>query len=114
MLPQGKVEEAKIRIERTKMKIRQALLAIASVLAIASAVPTKAGPEAVSERGTIIVYRPWSIIGYGIKNWEFNLNCGPDLCVRNGTYYRLSVPPGDSVISHESIRLSMMTHKRST
>jgi hypothetical protein len=103
MLPQGKVEEAKIRIERTKMKIRQALLAIASVLAIASAVPTKAGPEAVSERGTIIVYRPWSIIGYGIKNWEFNLNCGPDLCVRNGTYYRLSVPPGDSVISHESI-----------
>jgi hypothetical protein len=57
----------------------------------------------VSDRGTIIVYRPWSIIGYGITNWEFNLNCGPDLWVRNGTYYRLSVPPGDSVISHESI-----------
>ncbi len=86
-----------------KMKIRQVLLAIASVLAIASAIPVKAGPDVGSDRGTIIVYRPWSIIGVGLKDWEFNLNDGPDLMVRNGSYYRLSVPPGDSVISHEDI-----------
>ena len=86
-----------------KMKMRQVLLAIASVLAIASAIPAKAGPDAGSDRGTIIVYRPWSIIGVGLKDWEFNLNDGPDLMVRNGSYYRLSVPPGDSIISHEDI-----------
>jgi hypothetical protein len=49
------------------------------------------------------VYRPWSIIGRGITNWEFNLNYGPNLMLRNGTYYRLTVLPGDSIISHEDI-----------
>ena len=76
------------------------LKTIAAVLAIACAGETKAGPEAGQNLGTIIVYRPWSIINCAIKNWEFNLNDGPDLMVRNGTYYRLTVLPGDYTISH--------------
>jgi hypothetical protein len=83
------------------MKIKNALSMIAAVLAIASAGETKAGPETgQGGLGTIIVYRPWSIIGGNIRNWEFNLDDGPDLFVRNGSYYRLSVLPGDYTISH--------------
>lgn len=82
------------------MKMKHAFLAIATVLAIASAGQTKAGPEAGTGLGTIIVYRPWSIIGSEMK---FNLNHGPNLTVRNGTYYRLTVLPGDSIISHDDV-----------
>src|SRR5271166_3064322 len=85
------------------MKIKNALLMIAAVLVIASAGETKAGPEAGQNLGTIIVYRPWSIVNCAIKNWEFNVNDGPDLTVRNGTYYRLTVLPGDYTISHGGI-----------
>jgi len=87
------------------MKIKNALLTIATLLAIASAGPTKAGPETESNLGTIIVYRPWSIIGCGITNWEFNVNDGPDRLLRNGTYYRLTVLPGDYIISHDVVFL---------
>jgi hypothetical protein len=73
---------------------------MAVVLTIAAVEPSKAGPEARTELGTIIVYRPWSIIGSAM---EFNLNHGPNLMVRNGTYYRLTVLPGDSVISHDDV-----------
>ena len=100
------------------MKIKNALSMIAAVLAIASAGETKAGPEAGPETGrglgTIIVYRPWSIIGRTIKNWEFNLDGGPDLFVRNGTYYRLTVL---QVITPSATKIcwsSMMTHRWST
>ena len=82
------------------MKIKNAFLAIATALAIASAEQTKAGPEAPTALGTIIVYRPWSFIGSAMK---FNLNHGPDLTVRNGTYYRLTVLPGDSILSHDDV-----------
>jgi hypothetical protein len=82
------------------MKIKNALLTIATVLEIASAGQTKAGPEAGPNLGTIIVYRPWSFIASAMK---FNLNHGPDLMVRNGTYYRLTVLPGDSVLSHDDV-----------
>jgi hypothetical protein len=34
---------------------------------------------------------------------EFNLNHGPDLLVRNGTYYRLKVMLGESIISHDDM-----------
>jgi hypothetical protein len=84
----------------TWMKTKNVLLTIATVLAIASARQTEAGPEARTGLGTIIVYRPWSIIGSAMK---FNLNHGPDLTVRNGTYYRLTVLPGDSIISHDDV-----------
>jgi|SRR5271165_485880 len=85
------------------MKTKNALLTIATVLTIAFAGQTRAGPETGPNLGTIIVYRPWSIIGRTIENFEFNLNHGPDLLVRNGTYYRLTVLPGDSIISHDDI-----------
>ena len=85
------------------MKIRNALVAIASALVFASAEQSKAGPAAESNLGTIIVYRPRSIVDRAVTNWEFNLNHGPDLVVRNGTYYRLTVLPGDSIISHDSV-----------
>jgi hypothetical protein len=85
-----------------KVKIKNAFLAIATVLTIASAGQIKAGPEAPTGLGTIIVYRPWSFIGSAMK---FNLNHGPDLMVRNGTYYRLTVLPGDSIISHDDVPL---------
>src|SRR6478672_12210583 len=78
------------------MKLKNAWLAIAAVLAIGSAGQTKAGGEAGSDLGTIIVYRPWSLIWSAMK---FNLNHGPPLTVRNGTYYRLTVLPGDSTLS---------------
>ncbi len=82
------------------MKSKNAILAITMVLAIASARQTEAGPEARSVLGTIIVYRAWSII---CSAMEFNLNHGPNLTVRNGTYYRLTVLPGDSIISHDDV-----------
>jgi hypothetical protein len=85
------------------MKIKNALLVIVTVLTIASAGQTMAGPEAGPNLGTIIVYRPWTPNGSLFDNLEFNLNHGPDLMVRNGTYYRLTVLPGDSIISHDDI-----------
>ena len=84
------------------MKIRNALLAIVTVLTIASG-QAMAGPEAGPYLGTIIVYRPWTPISSLVDNLPFNLNHGPDLIVRNGTYYRLTVLPGDSIISHDDI-----------
>jgi len=85
------------------MNIRNALLAIVTVLTIAFAGQTMAGPEAGPNLGTIIVYRPWTPTGSFFDNLQFNLNHGPDLMVRNGTYYRLTVLPGDSIISHDDI-----------
>ena len=95
------------------MKIR--LLTIATVLAIASAEKSNAGPDegamiaptSLSRTGaavgTIIVYRRHSGLGAAITNWRFNLNHGPDLIVRNGTYYRLTVLAGDSILSHDNM-----------
>src|SRR6202035_1422504 len=94
------------------MKIKDAFLTIATVLALGSVSQTKAGPETGSNLGTIIVYRPWSIIGHCITNWEFNLNYGPDLMLRNGTYYRLTVLPGDSTISHDNMPLPIDEDER--
>jgi hypothetical protein len=85
------------------MKIKNALLAIVTVLAIASAGQTMAGPDAGAYLGTIIVYRPCTPFGYLFDNLEFNLNHGPGIMLRNGTYYRLTVLPGDSIISHDDI-----------
>jgi hypothetical protein len=79
------------------MKIKIACFTMAATLSFASAGPTE------SNTGTIIVYRPWSIIGAHISNWRFNLNHGRDFVVRNGTYRRLTVMPGVSVISHDDM-----------
>jgi hypothetical protein len=81
------------------IKLQCAPWTIALVLGIASAGLAQTNPNL----GTIIVYRPWSLIGSPMTNWEFNLNHGPDLKVRNGTYYRLTVLPGESIISHDNV-----------
>ena len=86
------------------MKIRSALWAIALIWAVAS-VASAGQAQANPNLGTIIVYLPWSLIGSPMTNWEFNLNHGPDLKVRNGTYYRLMVLPGESIISHDDMPL---------
>ena len=50
--------------------------------------------------GTIIVYRQWSFSGAASPSWKFNVDNGPDLIIRNGTYLRLDVAPGDHVLNH--------------
>jgi hypothetical protein len=97
------------------MKIKNGLCTIATLLAIGSAEQCQAGPDEgapfapTSESrpgpavGTIIVYRRHSGLGALISNWRFNLNHGPDLIVRNGTYYRLTVLAGDSILSHDNM-----------
>ena len=62
--------------------------------------PTK---DAVQGGGlaTIIVYRQWSFSGAGRPSWKFNVDNGPDLIVRNGTYLRLDLAPGDHVLDHK-------------
>jgi len=84
------------------MRTKNALLAIAAVCAVAYAGRSEAGPGAQTDLGTIIVYRPWSLVWAAA---EFNLNHGPDLMIRNGTYYRLTVLPGNSTISHDNMPL---------
>jgi hypothetical protein len=83
------------------MKIKNALLTIATVLTIASPGQIRAGPPAGPNLGTIIVFRPCSITGWPIENLGFNFNHGPELLIQNGTYYRFTVLPGDSIISHD-------------
>ena len=53
----------------------------------------------------IIVYRQWSFIGWGRPKWRFNVDNGPDLTVRNGTYLRVDVAPGDHVLDHSHMAL---------
>ena len=55
--------------------------------------------------GTIIVYRQWSLGAAARPNWKFNVDNGPDLIVRNGTYLRIVVSPGDHVLDHKHMFL---------
>ena len=83
------------------MKIKNALLTAVTVLTIASAGQTWAGPSEGTDLGTIIVYRPCSVTGWPIETLGFNLNHGPELLIKNGTYYRFTVLPGDTILSHD-------------
>ncbi len=62
---------------------------------------TKAKPNS----GTIVVYRQWSFSGAGRPSWTFDIDNGPDLIIRNGTYLRLDVAPGDHVLAHKHMFL---------
>ncbi len=55
--------------------------------------------------GTIIVYRQWSLGAAAYPNWKFNVDHGPDLIVRNGTYLRVDVAPGDHVLDRNHMFL---------
>jgi hypothetical protein len=61
--------------------------------------------ESMPNLGTIIVYRQWSFSGSGRPSWKFNVDNGPDLIVRNGTYLRVNVAPGDHVLDHRHMFL---------
>ena len=62
---------------------------------------TKSMPNLV----TIVVYRQWSFSGAGRPSWKFDVDNGPDLIIRNGTYARLDVAPGDHVLDHKHMFL---------
>jgi len=53
------------------------------------------------ENGTIIVYRPFSLMG-AAAGFPFTLDHGPVMKVRNGCYIRLSVNPGEHVVDHKA------------
>lgn len=63
------------------------------------------GAKAKPILGTIVVYRQWSFIGWARRNWRFNVGNGPDLVVRNGTYRRVDLPPGDHVLDQNHMAL---------
>jgi hypothetical protein len=66
--------------------------------------PTKDAVQGIG-LGTIIVYRQWSLGAAAYPNWKFNVDHGPDLIVRNGTYLRVDVAPGDHVLDHNHLFL---------
>lgn len=94
------------------------LLTIGTMLALISAAQAKDKPAPATESlqkseqtksmpnlGTIIVYRQWSFSGAGRPSWKFNVDNGPDLIIRNGTYLRLDVAPGEHVLDHKHMFL---------
>ena len=86
--------------------MKNGLLTIGTILALICVgqakdklAPTKDAAQS-SGLGTIIVYRQWSLGAAAYPNWKFNVDHGPDLIVRNGTYLRVDVTPGDHVLDH--------------
>ena len=51
------------------------------------------------------MYRQWSFGAAAQPNWKFNVDNGPDLIVRNGTYLRVDIPPGDHILDHKHMFL---------
>ena len=81
--------------------MKNGLLTIGTILALICVglakdklAPTKDAVQG-SGLGTIIVYRQWSLGAAAQPNWKFNVDDGPDLIVRNCTYLRVDVQPGD-------------------
>ena len=94
--------------------MKSGLLTIGTILALMwvgqakdKLAPTKDAVQGKSKPsfGTIIVYRQWSFSGAGRPSWKFNIDNGPDLIIRNGTYLRLDVAPGDHVLDHKHMFL---------
>jgi hypothetical protein len=91
--------------------MKNGLLTISTILALMCLVQAndKLAPikDAVQSGGlgTIIVYRQWSLGAAAYPNWKFNVDHGPDLIVRNGTYLRVDVAPGDHVLDHNHMFL---------
>jgi hypothetical protein len=100
----------RIAVRGYTMRFRNGWLAIALALCcLAENVSAGTEPPSFSTRhhrnntGTIIVYRPRSIIGAALTTWRFNLNHGIDYWIGNGTYCELTVLAGDSIISHDNV-----------
>ena len=93
-------------------------LTIGTMLTLMSVAPAKEKPapatksvqnseqiKSIPNIGTIIVYRQWSFSGAGRPSWKFSVDNGPDLIIRNGTYLRLDVAPGEHVLDHKHMFL---------
>jgi hypothetical protein len=91
--------------ETTYQKLRSCLLTVLALLAFAASVNAGQSAKEQPKTGTIIVYRPFSTNGF-FAGFSFNLDHGSAMKVSNGCYYRLTVSPGDHVISHDHIFLS--------
>ena len=91
--------------------MKNGLLTIGTILALICVGQAKdklaSTKDAVQGSGlaTIIMYRQWSFGAAAQPNWKFNVDNGPDLIVRNGTYLRVDVPPGDHVLDHKHMFL---------
>ncbi len=55
-----------------------------------------------AELGSIVVYRQWSLVGLNAA-YQFNINHGAKMFVRNGTFNRIDLPAGDYVVSHDHL-----------
>jgi hypothetical protein len=91
--------------ETTYQKLRSYLLTVLALLGFAASVNAGQSAKEQPKTGTIIVYRPFSTNGF-FAGFSFNLDHGSAMKVSNGCYYRLTVSPGDHVISHDHIFLS--------
>jgi hypothetical protein len=91
--------------------MKNGLLTIGTILALMCVVQAKDKLAPIEDSvqtsglGTIIVYRQWSLGAAAQPNWKFNVDNGPDLIVRNGTYLRVDVPPGDHILGHKHMFL---------
>jgi hypothetical protein len=105
-------------LNEKNLTMKYVLLTIGTMLALMSLTPAKEKPapatksvqnseqtQSVPNLGTIIVYRQWSLGAAAFPNWKFNVDHGPDLIVRNGTYLRVDVTPGDHVLDHNHMFL---------
>jgi hypothetical protein len=93
------------RGKTTYQKLRSYLLTVLALLGFAASVNAGQAAKEQPKTGTIIVYRPFSTNGF-FAGFSFNLDHGSAMKVSNGCYYRLTVSPGDHVISHDHIFLS--------
>jgi hypothetical protein len=102
-------EKAKRRTD-----MQHAFLTIGAMLALTCVGQAKDKPAPAQKSGetqsapylgTIIVYRQWSLGAAAFPNWKFNVDHGPDLIVRNGTYLRVDVAPGDHILDHNHMFL---------
>jgi hypothetical protein len=79
------------------MKFKMMIMA-AAAFGLAAGAQAKGIPET----GTVIVYRGWSPSG-AFGSLPFNVDHGVGTKISNGTYYRLTLPVGDHVISHDHL-----------
>jgi hypothetical protein len=72
------------------------------LLVILASTITLVFPALAVEPSTIIVYRPWTSLGI-LGSIAFNVDHGPPIKIRNGTYIRLSVEPGEHQLARNGL-----------
>jgi len=77
---------------------------LAATLALgASGQHTKARAQRATKpaNGTIVVYRQWAFAGSLQRYFKFSIDNRPEIGVLNGYYVRVTVAPGDHIISRD-------------